>query len=55
MVKKEPVIFVGHGSPLNAIGDNPYRLKWKELGKYIGTPIKLLLQFLHIGLKMNYM
>lgn len=38
MVKKEPVIFIGHGSPLNAIGDNPYRFKWKELGKYIGKP-----------------
>ena len=28
-----PVLFVGHGSPMNAIEDNEYSLSWKVLGK----------------------
>ncbi len=27
-----PVLFVGHGSPMNAIGDNEYRRSWQALG-----------------------
>ena len=27
-----PVMFVGHGSPMNAIGDNEYRRSWQTLG-----------------------
>ncbi|OWT33072.1 hypothetical protein BGI41_04340 [Methanobrevibacter sp. 87.7] len=44
MTKKEPVIFVGHGSSLNAIGDNPYRTEWKKIGKYLGKP-KVIIAF----------
>ena len=32
-----PVLFVGHGSPMNAIGDNEYRRSWQELGAQFGT------------------
>ena len=28
-----PVMFVGHGSPMNAIEDNEYRRSWQALGK----------------------
>jgi len=28
-----PVLFVGHGSPMNAIEDNPFSRTWRELGK----------------------
>ena len=28
-----PVLFVGHGSPMNAIEDNPFSQAWRELGK----------------------
>ena len=31
-----PVLFVGHGSPMNAIGDNEYRRSWKALGAEFG-------------------
>ena len=31
-----PVLFVGHGSPMNAIGDNEYRRSWQELGSQFG-------------------
>lgn len=27
-----PVLFLGHGSPMNAIGDNGYRRNWQALG-----------------------
>ncbi|HQS00696.1 MULTISPECIES: 4,5-DOPA dioxygenase extradiol [unclassified Polaromonas] len=32
-----PVLFVGHGSPMNAIGDNEYRRSWQELGAAFGS------------------
>jgi 4,5-DOPA dioxygenase extradiol len=31
-----PVLFVGHGSPMNAIGDNDYRRSWQALGAGFG-------------------
>jgi len=30
--EKMPVLFVGHGSPMNALGDNEYRRSWQALG-----------------------
>jgi 4,5-DOPA dioxygenase extradiol len=32
-----PVLFVGHGSPMNAIEDNEYRRSWQALGMEFGT------------------
>ena len=32
-----PVLFLGHGSPMNAIEDNEYRQSWQALGKQFGT------------------
>ena len=32
-----PVLFLGHGSPMNAIGDNEYRRSWQALGAEFGT------------------
>ncbi|MDB5872928.1 MAG: dioxygenase extradiol [Ramlibacter sp.] len=32
-----PVLFLGHGSPMNAIEDNEYRRSWQALGKEFGT------------------
>ncbi|MEO6321665.1 MAG: 4,5-DOPA dioxygenase extradiol [Polaromonas sp.] len=32
-----PVLFLGHGSPMNAIGDNEYRRSWQTLGAQFGT------------------
>jgi 4,5-DOPA dioxygenase extradiol len=31
-----PVLFLGHGSPMNAIGDNEYRRSWQALGAEFG-------------------
>jgi 4,5-DOPA dioxygenase extradiol len=35
--ERMPVLFVGHGSPMNAIEDNEYRRKWQALGAEFGT------------------
>ena len=32
-----PVMFVGHGSPMNAIGDNEYKRSWEALGAEFGS------------------
>lgn len=32
-----PVLFLGHGSPMNALGDNEYRRSWQALGTQFGT------------------
>lgn len=37
-----PVLFVGHGSPMNAIEDNEYTGKWAEIGKTIPRPEAIL-------------
>ena len=37
--ERMPVLFVGHGSPLNAIGDNEYRRSWQALGGEFGSKL----------------
>lgn len=37
-MSKMPVIFVGHGSPMNAIEDNDYSRNWKSIAKSIPKP-----------------
>lgn len=40
--KKMPVLFVGHGSPMNAIEDNAYTRAWKEVAARIPKPEAIL-------------
>ena len=37
-----PALFVGHGSPLNAIEENAFTKEWFELGKTLPTPKAIL-------------
>jgi len=37
-----PVLFVGHGSPMNAIDDNPWSRTWRELGRRLRRPRAIL-------------
>ena len=37
-----PVVFVGHGSPMNAIEDNPFRREWHALGQRLPRPNAIL-------------
>lgn len=39
---KMPVLFVGHGSPMNAIESNEFTKKWQELGQTLPTPQAIL-------------
>ena len=37
-----PVLFVGHGSPMNAIEDNAYSRAWRDLGRSLPRPRAIL-------------
>lgn len=37
-----PVVFIGHGSPMNAIEDNEFTRNWREIAKSIPTPKAIL-------------
>ncbi|MEK6781567.1 MAG: 4,5-DOPA dioxygenase extradiol [Bacteroidota bacterium] len=40
--EKMPVLFIGHGSPMNAIEHNEYHNSWVELGKKLSRPKAIL-------------
>lgn len=40
--QRMPVLFVGHGNPMNAITDNVFHQKWQELGKSLPRPKAIL-------------
>lgn len=40
--EKLPVLFVGHGSPMNGIEDNNFSQRWKAMGKEITRPKAIL-------------
>ncbi len=42
MTKKMPVLFVGHGSPMNAIEDNEFGRAWTDIGKKLPKPKAIL-------------
>lgn len=41
-VEKMPVLFIGHGSPMNAIEDNEFVHNWREIGKSLPKPRAIL-------------
>lgn len=42
MCKKMPVLFVGHGSPMNAIENNDFTRGWEEIAARIPRPTAIL-------------
>nr|WP_191906878.1 4,5-DOPA dioxygenase extradiol [Adhaeribacter soli] len=42
-----PVLFIGHGSPMNGIEDTEFSRKWTQLGKEIPTPKAVLVVSAH--------
>ena len=42
-----PVLFVGHGSPMNGIEDNVYSRAWETLGKTLPKPVAILVVSAH--------
>ncbi len=47
MSEKMPLLFVGHGSPMNAIEHNIYTESWREIGSRIPTPRAILMLSAH--------
>lgn len=41
-VGKMPVLFMGHGSPMNGIEDNEFSQRWKLMGDEITQPVAVL-------------
>jgi len=44
---RQPVLFVGHGSPMNAIEDNHFRREWQRLGDALPRPEAILVISAH--------
>lgn len=44
---KMPMMFIGHGNPMNAILDNSFSRTWKDLGKKLPTPQAILVVSAH--------
>lgn len=42
MTPPMPVLFLGHGSPMNAIEDNPWSRTWRQLGERLRRPRAIL-------------
>lgn len=49
-----PSIFIGHGSPLNALEDNEFTKSWAELGKRFPNPKAVLMISSHWYTPGNY-
>lgn len=45
--KQMPVLFIGHGSPMNAIEDNEFSHRWKQLAREIPEPQAVLVISAH--------
>ncbi len=42
-----PVLFVGHGNPMNVINDSSYAKVWQELGKHLPKPRAIVCMSAH--------
>ena len=45
--ERMPLVFLGHGSPMNAIEENGYSRSWAELGKALPRPSAILVVSAH--------
>ena len=52
---KMPVLFIGHGSPMNALEGNEFSRTWQELGKKLPKPIAILCISAHWETKGTYL
>lgn len=50
-----PVLFIGHGNPLNAINDSPFAQKWQAVGKALPTPRAIVVMSAHWLTEGTYM
>lgn len=52
--KKMPVLFIGHGSPMNAIEENEFVKGWRETGQTLPKPAAILCISAHWETKGTY-
>jgi 4,5-DOPA dioxygenase extradiol len=52
--EKMPVLFIGHGSPMNAIGENEFVSGWRAIGKTLPKPNAILCVSAHWETKGTY-
>ena len=45
--QKMPLLFIGHGSPMNGIEDNEFSRRWQQMGKDIPRPAAVLVVSAH--------
>lgn len=45
--RRLPAVFLGHGSPMNALEDNPFTRAWSAIGRDIGKPRAILVVSAH--------
>lgn len=45
--ERMPILFIGHGSPMNAIEDNEFSRRWKQMAKEIPQPEAVLVISAH--------
>jgi 4,5-DOPA dioxygenase extradiol len=50
-----PVLFVGHGSPMNAIEENEFVQEWRNLGKSLPRPTAILVVSAHWETRGTYL
>jgi 4,5-DOPA dioxygenase extradiol len=58
MTEKMPVLFVGHGSPMNAIEENEFARAWMDMGRQLPKPKAILAVSAHwetMGTKVTAM
>lgn len=48
LTERIPVLFVGHGSPMNAIETNNFTEKWEDIGKILPKPKAILMVLAHL-------
>ena len=47
MTTTQPLLFIGHGSPMTIIEDSPWTEKWAQLGKNLHSPKAILMVSAH--------
>jgi 4,5-DOPA dioxygenase extradiol len=45
--KRTPLLFVGHGNPMNAIADNTYTKEWEKIGMSLDKPDAIVCMSAH--------
>jgi 4,5-DOPA dioxygenase extradiol len=46
-MQKQPILFIGHGSPMNAIENNVFTQSWSDIGKSLEKPRAILMLSAH--------